>query len=219
MPPRRVRTGLASWDDLLGDGAGALGVVVPSSILVAGGPGVGKTTQAACAASHIAKHLRGDAIFVSAEMPRDLAIATARRGGAALEHLVVLSESDGHEIFDVVERTRPKVVLYDSIQRIAWRGRTGTEHSMRAVLVGALERGQRFGLVSLIVSQLNSDGRPAGPNFLAHDPDTVLFIEPSELRTGTKHRHGMACRSVPVTATTTTPEAAPARPRRASGVH
>lgn len=186
----RVATGMPAWDQILGGGA-----AVPSSILVAGAAGVGKTTQTLRLASFVARARRRDALFISAEMPREMVVDAARRAKADLNRLLVWDVTDAEEAAAEVLRLRPACVVWDSIQALWWAGEFGTDASMRHVVQRAGAVGSKIGAVTVLICQVTKEGEPSGPNRMQHDVDTVLILERDCVRS-TKSRHAPAPQTV-----------------------
>lgn len=183
---RRALTGIDAWDDVLGGGAAA-----PSSILLAGAPGVGKTTHALYAACEIARALRRDALILSAEMTAEMAVAAADRVDADLDRLLVRRTDDLAEALAEVERLRPACIVWDSIQAFAVDGESGTDQVTCEVVRAAIESGAKVGAVTLLISQLNAAGRPEGRRRTQHSPDVVMLLEQRRVRVS-KNRFGPA---------------------------
>lgn len=173
--PRPLRTGREAWDTALGGG-----VVRPSTVLVAGPKGVGKTTSTIAVAVHLARALRGKALFASAEMPiAHVRMVTARLGfGAAdLRALYVLGTADVENVLVAIDEIGPAVIVWDSLQRFRWRGELG---QLVEVLTRAKAKGESANAVTLVISHVTKEGEIWGSSGIGHDSDVELFIRPSE---------------------------------------
>jgi predicted ATP-dependent serine protease len=133
------------------------GLAETSCTLIFGPDGKGKSR----AALRIVGALQSS-LFISLEMPIELAVDTARHAGADLRGMDVVDELDGWER----EAEGKRAILLDSIS-VTGRGWSGL-----------LERFRKWatttrGLV-IIIAQVNARGRVLGPNALRHWPDYVI---------------------------------------------
>lgn len=171
--PRFISTGSAAWDTVLGGG-----FVRPSSVLVYGPRGVGKSTRALGLALHVGELTRGKVLYGSAEMPAEHIRLYAERVGAskaALSRLWVQDSSDAVDMLDNIEQIRPAIVIWDSIQRMTWEGELG-DTELRNVVHQAINAGRRQKLVSILLSQVGKDGAFLGPNGIVHDVDVAVRL-------------------------------------------
>jgi len=172
-PAPMLATGLAPWDYVVGGG-----FVQPSSILLLGGRGIGKSTYALSLACELARVAGRPALYGSAEMPAQHMRAYAARLGlspAATDRIWIQESHEAADLLADIERTRPVAVVWDSIQRYQWHGAIG-ELELREVVRRAIAIGQRLGVVSLLLSQVTKDGAFLGPSGIAHDCDVVLRL-------------------------------------------
>jgi predicted ATP-dependent serine protease len=191
---RRVGTGLEPWDDALGGG-----LVVPSVVLIYGEGGAGKTTAAGTIAQHVATFLRGQALYLSAERPTDQARDAVRRvcpdvGRVAFAGVERGSRSLAACIVEV-KRRAPRLVVWDSAQAFDAPGHEpGSDGAIKAVVRAVTELSASLRHVALIVSQVNAEGRPAGPHRPFHDVSAVVQLTHDVVKV-TKNWHGPAPRS------------------------
>jgi DNA repair protein RadA/Sms len=177
-PPRSLfmTSGFAAWDHVLGGG-----FVRPSSILVSGSPGVGKSTAALAIAYHVA--LQGfPVLYGSAEMPGGLVRLFLDRlslGGSALSRLWVRDETEADGLLEDISSLRPALIVWDSIQRYRWEGEDG-ETALRQIVRHAIDAGRGIGAITLLISQATKEGDFLGPNGLAHDVDVMIELVKSE---------------------------------------
>lgn len=196
VPIRRARCAVAAFDEVTGGGS-----VVPSSALVYGPAGVGKTSIALRVAASLARELRGDALYLSAEMPAVLVAHTARRLGLDLDALVVLEDGALEPVESAID-DRTRVLVVDSVQTVRAEGRLG-DHAALEVAARACELARTRGLVALLLSQVNKGGREMGHEQLRHLVDVVLELARGELGglelVCRKNRYGRAPVSASIT--------------------
>ncbi len=181
--PLRVRTMVPELDHLLGGG-----VVVPSSVVLIGAGGTGKTTRACAIASAVACARRRDALVISAEMPEQSLVVAARRAGARLDRLLIFRTDDIGAALESVAKLKPSAVVYDSIQALEM---SGSDAACRALVHRIIRAGEAVAAVSILVSQVAKDGSAYGSNAIEHGPDAVIVIEPDRMGVK-KNRFGPA---------------------------
>ena len=188
-PRQRFRTGLAELDRVLGGG------LVPGSVvLLAGEPGVGKSTlllQAAAGVEESGKRV----LLVCGEESVEQVAARARRLGAPKQTVL----TPGTEVSSIVPLMhRADVVLVDSIQSLRSSdsgGEPGSVAQVRQSAAALTEAARETGAALLLVGHITKDGSIAGPRALEHLVDVVLTFEGDrghQLRTvrGIKNRYG-----------------------------
>jgi DNA repair protein RadA/Sms len=170
---RVYSSGSEAWDTALGGG-----FVKPSSVLLYGPRGIGKSTRALQIALHLASLTRGKALVGSAEMPAEHVRRYAERLGAShteLSRLWIQDSSDALDLLANIEQERPAVVVWDSIQRFTWEGELG-DVELRQVVHHALEATKHYKLISLFLSQVTKDEIFLGPNGIGHDVDVMVRL-------------------------------------------
>lgn len=173
--PRRA-TGLGEFDRVLGGG------LVPGQVvLLAGEPGVGKSTLLLSVAQHVAAAASArPVLYISGEESAEQIAIRARRIGAHAEDLLVADESDLGQVLAHISSTDPALVIIDSVQTIAApevEGRPGgvaQVHEVTQVLT-RVAKSRRTPL--LLIGQSTKDNAIAGPRALEHLVDTVLTFE------------------------------------------
>ena len=190
-------TGVAEFDRVLGGGLVA-GVVV----LLAGEPGVGKSTLlldvAAQAARQAAEHHAAPVLYVTGEESAAQVRARAQRIGALHEHLLLAAEADLAHILGHIEESRPSLLVVDSVQTIAdpnIDGAAGGVAQVRAVASALVNAAKTKDLPVLMVGHVTKDGSIAGPRVLEHLVDVVCQFEgdkhsPLRLVRAVKNRYG-----------------------------
>jgi DNA repair protein RadA/Sms len=187
----RVPSGLAALDRVLGGG-----VVAGGAVLLAGEPGIGKSTLLLQLAERLARG--GAVVYASAEeSPRQLRLR-AERLGCASSGVLVAGETRLDALIGAWESAAPAALLVDSIQAVrsdeleSPPGSIGQVRHCANVLV---ERAKRTGSALFLVGHVTKEGTIAGPKSLEHLVDTVLSFEgerESEYRIlrATKNRFG-----------------------------
>jgi DNA repair protein RadA/Sms len=167
-------TGLAEFDRVLGQGLTPGGVV-----LLAGEPGVGKSTLLLQVAGAWAS--RGlTALYVTAEESAAQVRLRAERIGALSENLYLASENDLDVVLGHVEQLSPKLLILDSVQTVSVPGSDGVPGGVTQVkeVAAALGRVARARSIPvLLVGHVTKDGAVAGPRTLEHLVDVVLSFE------------------------------------------
>ncbi|MDR7330272.1 DNA repair protein RadA [Corynebacterium guangdongense] len=169
-----VPSGIRELDRVLGRG------VVPGSVvLMAGEPGVGKSTLLLEVASKWAAQER-TALYVTAEESAGQVRARAERTGALHDTLYLAAESNLDVIFGHVEQLKPSLIIIDSVQTMHAAGVEGVAGGVaqsRAVTAALTTLAKTTGIPILLVGHVTKDGNVAGPRVLEHLVDVVLNFE------------------------------------------
>ncbi|MBK4144292.1 DNA repair protein RadA [Corynebacterium macginleyi] len=189
---KTVRTGIGELDRVLGSG------IVPGSVvLMAGEPGVGKSTLLLEVASRWAQ-LDRTVLYATAEESAGQVRARADRTGALHESLYLAAESNLDAVFGHVDAIKPGLIIVDSVQTMQAAGVEGVPGGVaqsRAVTAALTSLAKSTGIPVLLVGHVTKDGNVAGPRVLEHLVDAVLNFEgdrQSSLRMlrGMKNRFG-----------------------------
>lgn len=170
----RVPTGVAELDVVLGGG-----LVAGSLVLLGGEPGVGKSTLLLQVAQAVAES-GGDVLYVCGEESPQQVGLRARRLGARSSRVTLLPELDIAAVQAHVERSRPGVLILDSIQTAFdpdLAGAAGSVGQVRACTARLTRLAKGLGVTTIIVGHVTKDGSIAGPRVLEHMVDTVLYFE------------------------------------------
>jgi DNA repair protein RadA/Sms len=192
----RAITGLGEFDRVIGGG------LVPGQVvLVAGEPGVGKSTLLLevghrCAEAGTA----GPVLYVSGEESVEQIGVRARRIGADSDRLLLADENDLATLLGHIEEHDPSLVVVDSVQTIASADVEGRAGGMTQVVevtqvLSRVAKSRRMPM--LIIGQSTKDSSIAGPRALEHLVDTVLTFEGDRhtalrLLRAVKNRYGPA---------------------------
>ncbi|MFT4287795.1 DNA repair protein RadA [Nocardioides sp.] len=166
-------SGVPELDRVLGGG------LVPGAvILLAGEPGVGKSTLLLEVAAQTARHER--ALYVSGEESASQVRLRADRTGAVRPDLFLAAETDLGAVLTHIEQVRPKLLVVDSVQTISASGAEGVPGGVTQVkeVAAALVRtAKTHDITTIIVGHVTKDGSIAGPRVLEHLVDVVLGFE------------------------------------------
>jgi DNA repair protein RadA/Sms len=166
-------TGLDELDRVLGGG------LVPGAVLLlAGEPGVGKSTLLLEAGALVAES--GPVLYVTGEESAAQVRLRADRIGAISDNLYLAAETDLDAVLGHVDRVRPLLLIIDSVQTIAAAGVEGVPGGVTQVreVAGALVAvAKERSLAAILVGHVTKDGSVAGPRALEHLVDVVLHFD------------------------------------------
>jgi DNA repair protein RadA/Sms len=186
-------TGVGELDRVLGGG------LVPGAVLLlAGEPGVGKSTLLLEVARHYAA--AGTALVVTGEESAAQVRLRAERTGALHPRLYLAAETDLAALLGHVETVDPGLLVVDSVQTIASPAADGTAGGVtqvRAVAAALIAAAKSRNMATVLVGHVTKDGAIAGPRVLEHLVDVVLQFEGDRHSTlrlvrATKNRYGPA---------------------------
>jgi DNA repair protein RadA/Sms len=187
-------TGIDELDRVLGGG------VVPGSVvLLAGDPGVGKSTLLLEVAHRWAQSGRR-ALYVSGEESAGQIRLRADRIGCGGDEVYLAAESDVHTVLEHIDTVRPALVIVDSVQTMSTTeadGVAGGVTQVRAATAALTAAAKASGVPLILVGHVTKDGAIAGPRSLEHLVDVVLHFEGDRNGTlrmvrGVKNRFGPA---------------------------
>ena len=169
-----VATGIGELDRVLGEG------LVPGAVvLLAGEPGVGKSTLLLEVAAAWARAGRRT-LYVTAEESAAQVRRRADRTDAVCPELYLAAENDLATILGHVEELSPTLLVLDSVQAVAADGTDGVPGGVTQVreVTNALVRvAKRRAMAVLIIGHVTKEGAIAGPRTLEHLVDVVLSFE------------------------------------------
>ncbi|MGV8845013.1 DNA repair protein RadA [Tessaracoccus sp.] len=171
---QRKRTGIGELDRVLGNG------LVPGAVvLLAGEPGVGKSTLLIDVAAKWAG--TGETtLYISGEESASQVKLRAQRTGAVHDDLFLASENDLGTVLGHVEEVSPSLLIVDSVQTIATAeadGAPGGPSQVREVTAALARVAKRRNMAVLIAGHVTKDGSIAGPRTMEHLVDVVLSFE------------------------------------------
>jgi DNA repair protein RadA/Sms len=174
------------------------GLIPGSVVLLAGEPGVGKSTLLLEVAAKVAG--TGRVLYVTGEESAGQVRLRAERTGAVHDELFLAAESDLGAIVGHIDELRPDLLVVDSVQTMSTGDVDGTPGGVtqtRAVTVALTGLAKDRGLPVVLVGHVTKDGAIAGPRVLEHLVDVVLAFEGDKHSTlrmvrGVKNRFGPA---------------------------
>lgn len=167
-------TGVAEFDRVLGGGLIPGGVV-----LVAGEPGVGKSTLLLDVSARVASQGKR-VLYISGEESVGQIRLRAERIGAVRPHLYLAAHTDLAQVLGQIAAVDPQLLVLDSVQTIASdevEGSAGGVAQVREVAASLIAAAKARNLPVLLVGHVTKDGGVAGPRTLEHLVDVVLQFE------------------------------------------
>ena len=167
-------TGVSEFDRVLGGG------LVPGAVvLVAGEPGIGKSTLLLDVAARAA---RADqtVLYVSGEESVAQVRMRAERIEAMAKNLFLAAETDLATVLGQIAQISPDLVVIDSVQTIASaevEGSAGNVSQVREVAASLIQVAKTRAISVLLVGHVTKDGSIAGPRVLEHLVDVVIQFE------------------------------------------
>ncbi len=174
----RLKTNIEDVDLVLGGG------IVPASVnLIAGEPGIGKSTLILQIAAAISKN-SGQVIYVSGEESAEQVAARASRLNLGLDpkstNLGIVSSTSTDDIAQTILKLKPALVVIDSIQTMACSEVTSATGSVSQITNSThilTQAAKSNGTALIIVGHVTKEGSLAGPKILEHLVDVVLNLE------------------------------------------
>ncbi len=174
LPLCRFLTGMKEFDRLLGGG------VVPGSLaLVAGDPGIGKSTLLLQIAESLASQGK-TVLYVSGEESVEQTALRAKRLGVKSENLFILSDTQFSSIKAQIETLKPSILIVDSIQILYKQeisSAPGSVSQVRELAMEFMHLSKRLNIATFLVGHVTKSGEIAGPRVLEHLVDVVLDFE------------------------------------------
>lgn len=188
---KRLKTGLIDVDTVLGGG------IVPGSVsLLAGQPGIGKSTLLLQIAQLISQ--KETVLYVSGEESSHQIGLRASRLGVKGGNLKLATSSSADDVAATISEGSYKLVIVDSIQTMSVGALSAAAGSVSQItnstqLLTAVAKQSNTAL--LIVGHVTKEGSIAGPKILEHMVDVVLQLEGDryggfKLLRGVKNRFG-----------------------------
>lgn len=167
-------TGVGEFDRVLGGG------LVPGAVvLMAGEPGIGKSTLALDIAARTARTGQR-VLYVSGEESAAQVRLRAERIGALADTLFLAAETDLASVLGHLERTAASLVVVDSVQTIASaevEGAPGNVGQVREVASALIQAAKAANTSAVLIGHVTKDGAIAGPRVLEHLVDVVVQFE------------------------------------------
>lgn len=169
----RLTTGITEVDDVFGGG-----VVAGSINLIAGQPGIGKSTLLLQLAYSVSKHQ--PVLYVSGEESAHQVGLRASRLGTLRSDLQLVNSTSADDIAATIASGDYKLVIVDSIQSVTCAAITSSAgtvsqitNSTQLLTVAA----KQSNTAVIMVGHVTKEGSIAGPKVLEHAVDVVLQLE------------------------------------------
>ncbi|MBQ7820681.1 MAG: DNA repair protein RadA [Clostridia bacterium] len=190
----RETTGMSELDRVLGGG-----LVSSSVVLLAGEPGIGKSTLLLQICKTLASEGR-KVLYVSGEESRDQIKLRAKRleGVESAESLYLLTDTNVASITEKADKLSPDIMIIDSIQTVyseSVSSAPGSIAQVRECALSFISKAKNEGISIILVGHVNKEGGIAGPKVLEHMVDAVLYFEGEKIRSyrmirAIKNRYG-----------------------------
>ena len=158
------------------------GIVPGSIVLIAGDPGIGKSTLVLQMAIEMAARQR--VLYVSGEeSERQIKMRASRLvddGRALPADLLLVTETNLEIILNHVAEAKPSLLIVDSIQTVylaEMESSAGSVSQVRECASRLRELAKSNGVTVFLIGHVTKDGAIAGPRVLEHIVDTVLYLE------------------------------------------
>lgn len=188
----RIKTGFEEFNRVLGGGT-----VIGSTILIAGDPGIGKSTLVLQTASEVAKNDK-KVLYICAEESSSQVKLRAERLGVNSGNIYVYSQTNIRNIIEQIKEIKPDFLIIDSIQAVfdpMITSGAGSVSQIRECTNIFTEIAKSQNITTIIIGHVTKDGMIAGPRVLEHMVDVVLHFEGDKYKTyrilrGIKNRFG-----------------------------
>lgn len=176
----RTTTGISEFDRVLGGG-----IVQGSLVLIAGDPGIGKSTillQTSGALSSSGKKV----LYISAEESASQIKLRAERLGIKSNNLYIYPQTNFELIKKHIEDMQPDLVIVDSIQAIYTsivQSSAGSVSQIRECCNALMSIAKTNNISIIVIGHVTKEGNIAGPKVLEHMVDTVIQFEGDKYKT------------------------------------
>ncbi|MDO8806688.1 MAG: DNA repair protein RadA [Elusimicrobiota bacterium] len=177
MRAEHASTGIPELDRALGGG-----LVKGQVVLLAGPPGIGKSTLTleSCAALAAGAYAGKKILYVSGEESISQVGSRAERLGAKSENVYLMSETNLARILEEFRNLKPSFLVIDSIQTVYhpdFVGSPGSVGQIRECASELLKMAKAAGAPVFLLGHVTKEGSLAGPKVLEHIVDTVLYFD------------------------------------------
>ena len=170
----RFSTGIEEFDRVLGGG-----LVQGSLVLLAGDPGIGKSTILLQTGKAICTNGR-KALYVSAEESASQVKLRAERLGVNSSSLFIYSQTNFEAIKRQIDELKPEILIIDSIQAV-YSGEIssscGSVSQIRECTNILMDIAKNKNITVVVIGHVTKEGNIAGPKVLEHMVDTVIYFE------------------------------------------
>jgi DNA repair protein RadA/Sms len=169
----RLPTNIEELDRVLGGG-----LVIGSSVLIGGDPGIGKSTLLLQALCNLGQNLK--VLYITGEESMQQIAMRARRLELPEDKLLLLAETQVEKIINIALQEKPDIIAIDSIQTMyteAIPSAPGGVGQIRESTAQLVRFAKQSNTSLFIVGHVTKEGTLAGPKVLEHMVDCVLYFE------------------------------------------
>jgi len=171
---QRISTGIDDVNTVLGGG-----LVSGSVTLLAGQPGIGKSTLLLQVAAHVAQ--RESVLYISGEeSAHQVALRAERLGAASAKQLDFAASTSANDIAATIRDGSYALVIVDSIQTMSLDEMTSAPGTVSQITNSSnvlIRAAKAAGSAVILVGHVTKEGSIAGPKVLEHLVDVVLQFE------------------------------------------
>lgn len=188
----RMSTDILEFDRVLGGG-----LVQGSLVLIAGDPGIGKSTILLQTSGLLCQKNK-KVLYVSAEESSNQIKLRADRLSIKAESLYIYPQTNLESIRKEIENIKPDLVVIDSIQAIYTQNMSssaGSVSQIRECCNYLMQMAKNENITVIVIGHVTKEGNIAGPKVLEHMVDTVIYFEGDKYKSyrllrATKNRFG-----------------------------
>lgn len=170
----KMSTNISEFDRVLGGG-----LVQGSLVLIAGDPGIGKSTILLQTSGLLCKNQK-KVLYVSAEESANQIKLRADRLSIDAKSLYIYPQTNLELIKKEIENIKPDVVVVDSIQAIYTQNMAssaGSVSQIRECCNFLMQMAKNENITVIVIGHVTKEGNIAGPKVLEHMVDTVIYFE------------------------------------------
>lgn len=174
----RFSTGMEEFDRVLGGG-----LVNGSLVLLAGDPGIGKSTLVLQTSRILGENKK--VLYISAEESASQVKLRAQRLGAKGSNVYIYPQTCLDNIAEQISTIQPDFMILDSIQAVYSQGISsspGTVSQIRECTNMLMNIAKNKGITTIIIGHVTKEGNIAGPKILEHMVDCVIYFEGDKFR-------------------------------------
>ena len=176
----RMSTNISEFDRVLGGG-----IVQGSLVLIAGDPGIGKSTILLQTSGELCKNKK-KVLYISAEESASQIKLRAERLGVKSNTLFIYPQTNLELIKKHIESMKPDLVIVDSIQAIYTsiiQSSAGSVSQIRECCNILMHIAKSQNISIIVIGHVTKEGNIAGPKVLEHMVDTVIQFEGDKTKT------------------------------------
>ena len=176
----RFSTGISEFDRVLGGG-----IVQGSLVLIAGDPGIGKSTILLQTSKELCLNNK-KVLYISAEESASQIKLRAERLGITSDNLYIYPQTNFELVKKHIDEMKPDLVIVDSIQAIytnTIQSSAGSVSQIRECCNSLMSVAKTSNVSIIVIGHVTKEGNIAGPKVLEHMVDTVIQFEGDKYKT------------------------------------